>query len=138
MRSKPLSFAALAWSLAIACWALAPAALGAEESGWVSLGRKTVTFRADRDLMEVRSGKETFSKLKIEVEGNDLEIEKMIVAYGSGASDEIAVRHSFKEGSRSRIIDLRGRDRSIVGITFFYKTSGRLREGRASIEVFGL
>ena len=73
-----------------------------------------------------------------EVEKNDLEMIKVQVTYGNGKSDVIPLRHFFKEGSRSRIIDLPGGKRIIRRITFFYKTTGQLVEGRAVIKVYGL
>ena len=53
----------------------------------------------------------------------------MVVTYANGVADTIPVRHIFKEGSLSRIIDLPGRKRIIRKIVF---------EGRALVKVYGL
>jgi hypothetical protein len=104
----------------------------------VLLGEKEITFLAERDDVLVGAAKGMFSRLVFEVEENDLEMFKVVVSFGNGKSEEIEVRHLFREGSRSRIIDLPGAKRIIRRITFFYKTTGPLREGRALIRIFGL
>jgi hypothetical protein len=102
------------------------------------LGAKEVSFRVDRDelLVGLRDG--TFSKLLFEVQDNDLEMFRVVVTYGNGATDTIPVRHLFRKGSRSRLIDLPGGRRIIRKIVFFYKTVGPAREGRAQVRVYGL
>lgn len=104
----------------------------------VLLGAKEVGFRLDRDeiLVGVRDG--LFSKLLFEVQDNDLEMLRVVVTYGNGLDDTIPVRHIFREGSRSRRIDLPGGRRIIRKIVFFYKTVGPVREGRALVRVYGL
>lgn len=103
----------------------------------VLLGEKEVTFRVDRDEIIVGLREGRFSKLLFEVEKNDLEMLSVQVTYGNGKTDTIPLRHLFKEGSRSRVIDLPGGKRIIRRITFFYKTTGPILEGRAVIKVYG-
>jgi hypothetical protein len=102
------------------------------------LGEKTITFRGERDEIRVGLVDGFFRRLMIEVVDNDVRIEKMIVVYGNNARDEIPLRHVFREGSRSRIIDLEGRRRVIKKVIFFYKTVGRLVDGRATLKLYGI
>lgn len=128
----------IAFVVAAALVALSAQGLAAAEKKPVLLGQKEVTFLAERDDILVRAAKGMFSRLVLEVEDNDLEMLTVEVTFGSGKTEEVEVRHLFREGSRSRIIDLPGAKRVIRRITFFYKTTGPLREGRATIRVFGL
>ena len=101
------------------------------------LGELKVNFRAEKDELKLlKAGR--FSSLIIAVDGNDVEIAKMVVVYGNGTKDEIILRHKFGENSRSRRIDLEGKKRLIRRIEFWYKTEGRLREGRADLQVYGI
>ena len=118
--------------------ALAAQGLAAADLKPVLLGEKEVSFRVERDDLVVGLKEGLFSRLMFEVEKNDLEMIKVQVTYGNGKSDVIPLRHFFKEDSRSRIIDLPGGKRIIRRITFFYKTTGQLVEGRAVIKVYGL
>ena len=118
--------------------ALAAQGLAAADLKPVLLGEKEVSFRVERDDLVVGLKEGLFSRLMFEVEKNDLEMIKVQVTYGNGKSDVIPLRHFFKEDSRSRIIDLPGAKRIIRSITFFYKTTGQLVDGRAVIKVYGL
>jgi len=118
--------------------ALAAQGLAAADLKPVLLGEKEVSFRVERDDLVVGLKEGLFSRLMFEVEKNDLEMIKVQVTYGNGKSDVIPLRHFFKEDSRSRIIDLPGAKRIIRRITFFYKTTGQLVDGRAVIKVYGL
>ena len=103
----------------------------------VLLGEKEVDFRADRDDLVVGLQDGLFTRLRFEVEDNDLEMLREQVTFGNGKTQTVAVRHKFVEGSRSLTINLPGNKRIIRRITFFYKTIGPLREGRALIRVYG-
>jgi hypothetical protein len=102
------------------------------------LGEKTVTFRGESDEIRVGLFDGFFKRLMIEVVDNDVRIEKMVVVYGNNDRDEIPLRHVFREGSRSRIIDLEGRRRVIKKVIFHYKTVGRLVDGRATLKLYGI
>jgi hypothetical protein len=116
---------------------LADQAFLSAEAEYVLLGEKEVNFLVDRDELVVGPKDGKFRRLRFEVEKNDLEMLKVLVTYGNGKIETVPVRHVFKEGSRSRIIDLSGQRRIIKKITFFYKTVGSLLEGRALIRVYG-
>jgi hypothetical protein len=116
--------------------AVSPAFLAAEAK-FVLLGEKEVNFLVDRDDLVVALKDGMFRRLRFEVENNDLEMLRVTVTFGNGKTETIPVRHVFKEGSRSRLIDLPGQKRIIRRITFFYRTVGRLVEGRALIRVYG-
>lgn len=116
--------------------ALVPAFLAAEAT-FVLLGEKEVNFLVDRDDLVVGLKDGMFRRLRFEVEKNDLEMLQVTVTFGNGKTETIPVRHVFREGSRSRVIDLPGQKRIIRKITFLYKTVGSLREGRALIRVYG-
>jgi hypothetical protein len=48
------------------------------------------------------------------------------------------MRLIFNEGSRSRLIDLNGRERRINSIQFTYRTLGSWQEGKARVVVYGV
>jgi hypothetical protein len=106
--------------------------------GAVRLGVRTVDFRLDLDTFPVSAARGTFRRLYLRVTGNDLAIERIVVQYSSGADEEVAVRHEFREGSRSRVVDLAGGRRSIRSIRILYRTIGGLREGKATVAIYGI
>lgn len=102
------------------------------------VGELKVSFAADFDVLPVRLKEGALRRLVFLAEGNDVEVERIVVAYGDGRKDEIPLRHRFAEGTRSRAVDLEGGRRLIRSITFYYRTAGRLRDGRAVLKVYGI
>ena len=116
---------------AIAGVVLATLALGtgvafADRRGeWEELGRRSVQGRDDVDTIHVGRREGKFTTLKIAVEGGDLELWDFVVTFSNGETFRPAMRHRFREGTRSRTIDLPGNRRSIQSITFRYGNAGR-------------
>lgn len=106
--------------------------------GAVRLGAREVDFRLDVDTFPVSAWRGTFRRLVFQVDGNDLAIARIVVRYSSGADEEVEVMHEFREGSRSRIVDLAGARRSIRWIRIVYGTVGAMREGKATVTIYGL
>jgi hypothetical protein len=115
---------------------------GADAQGreqWERLGCVEVGRRPDRDIITIGRREGRFRALRLEVTGNDVNIDDMRVVYGNGQPDDIALRSEFREGTSSRAIDLKGRDRAIDRIELVsrrgYQGRGR---GRGQICVSGL
>ena len=104
--------------------------------GWERIGSKKVNFKLDRDVIPVGLEDGRFSKLKVLVTRGSLNMHKMVVHYGNGTKDEIALRYTFGKKSTSRVIDLKGNKRFIKKITFIYDTKNYSKQ-RAKIHVFG-
>jgi adenine-specific DNA methylase len=104
----------------------------------VLLGERVVNFKGEKDTIVVTYEEGVFTKLQFKVQGNAVLIHKIIVTYGNGEKDELEVKLIFKKGDWSREIDLKGNKRIIRKITFFYKTVGKVKKGKATIKVFGI
>ena len=103
---------------------------------WKKLGSKKVSYKLDRDVIHVGAKERGFTKLKVVVSGGKLNMHKMVVEYGNGSKDNIPLKHTFKKGSDSRVIDLQGGKRVIKDITFWYDTKNASRK-KAKVHVFG-
>lgn len=103
---------------------------------WKKLGSKKVNYLLDRDVIHVGANDGTFKKFKIKVKGGNVNMHKMVVEYGNGTKDNIPVKHTFRKGDDSRIIDLEGGKRVIKGITFWYDTKNLSRK-KATVIVYG-
>ena len=107
-----------------------------DSTGWTSLGSKTVNGKYDHDTLEVGADEGRYSKLTFVVEDSDLEMFDIVVKFGNGEKVSIDTRLTFKEGSRTGVIDLPGEARIIKKIEFKY---GNLPgTGKASVKVYGL
>ena len=118
----------------ISCALTAPSAT--TPGRWEKLGSRKVNYRLDRDVIHVGMAERTFTRLKIQVTGGSVNMHRMVVEYRNGQKDNIPLRHHFRRGADSRVIDLNGHRRIIKDITFWYD-SGNLSRKRATIHVFG-
>jgi hypothetical protein len=104
----------------------------------VLLGEQEVDFRVDHDKIDVQRHEGSFRALFFQVEKNDIELFNLVVTFENGERQEIETRLIFNEGSRSRLIDLDGRERRIKSIQFTYRTVGTWQEGKARVVVYGV
>ena len=108
----------------------------ATSQSWERLGTRKVNYLVERDVIHVGAKEGGFTKLKVVVNGGAINMRRMIVEYMNGTKEEIELRHNFRRGSTSRIIDIQGGKRLIKEITFIYDTKN-LSRSRARLTVFG-
>jgi len=127
-----IMFAAM---VALAAGGGAARAEGWDSKGWVKLGEREVNGRVDHDRIDVGRYDGKFTKLTLVVEKSDLELLDFEITFGNKERFHPEVRHIFKEGSRTRVIDLPGDERVIKSIDLRYKNLPG--GGRARVEVWG-
>ncbi len=103
---------------------------------WRSLGSRTVSFRAEQDVIS-GLGDGRFRRIRIDVKSGDLEMFNVRITFGDGQTFSPATRLYFGDDTRSRIIDLPGESRVIRTVEFSYKSVRGGREGRAEVVVLG-
>jgi hypothetical protein len=127
---KPVSVARmktlLALSVAVAAMA-APTVANAQprpvwdSRGWVLLGERTVNGSVDHDRIEVGRVEGKFSKVTVVVEQSDLEMIDFKIEFGDRTEYHPTVNQVFREGTRTRVIDLPPGERVIKFISFKYR-----------------
>ncbi len=114
----------------------APTTLASPAGTWDHIGMRPVDFRLDHDAITA-VGEGTFRAIRIDVEGGDLEMFDVKVSFGNGETFSPSTRLYFREGTRSREIDLPGASRIIRRIDFFYRSALFGAPGRAIVHVYG-
>jgi hypothetical protein len=118
----------------------------ADRGDWVELGCKQVSLIGrDRDTIPVGRREGRFAAIRLQVRGADVEIRDLRVVYANGDPDDIPVRNLIRADSRTRPLDLRGRERSIDQVELVYRTVlnpvdmiARQRLSQATVCVEGL
>jgi hypothetical protein len=111
---------------------------GAREN-WELLGKQSVGFRTDRDVIRVGRREGRFEKIAVEVTENDAQIINLKVFFHRGPPQDVAVREFIRAGGRTRPLDLQGGDRVIDRIELVYRARpGFGTRGRATVAVYGL
>jgi hypothetical protein len=113
-----------------------PAPVGTFDSrGWTLLGGQTVDGRRDKDTIVVGKYQGRFDQVTMVVSDSNLDLEDFTVVFGNGDRWSPKLKHGFKEGQRSKVVDLPGDDRTIAKIELAYRnTPGG---GKAKVEVYG-
>jgi hypothetical protein len=128
---------AIALALACAGAALAPRAQ-AQRRDWVELGCQQVTFlTTDHDSIRVGRSEGRFKAIRLSARGNDVEMLDLKVIYANGEPDDIPVRAWIRQGTKTRPLDLRGRERAIQRIDMVYRSKLNFR-GQATVCAEGL
>ena len=97
------------------------------------IGTAVFEAKPQRDVVEVGAREGAFKAIRFEVKGNDVEVLDLKIVYGNGNGEDIRVRQTFKAGSSSRVIDLKGFKRAIKQIIVTY-----VARGPARIQFFGV
>ena len=105
---------------------------------WTYLGQANVNGRVDRDTISVGRGRGRFQRIQIRVDRAPIEFYRVVVHYANGRSEEVDVRQRIPAGGQTRAIDLRGDERAIDSVEFFYARGrwGYRREPR--VRLYGI
>lgn len=98
---------------------------------WDFLGQKTVDFGADRDQIVVTAKEGVFKRIKLQVRKAPVEFNKVVVHYRNGSTESIVLRDHIRAGGETRAIDLKGNNRIIKKVVFYYNS--KIRAGRKGI-----
>jgi hypothetical protein len=132
---RSLAAAALAFSIAFTTYA-PDASARPHNRNWELLGRQTVGFIVDRDVVQVGRQDGDFRKIQLRVKNNDIEILDLKVVYGNGQMDDIRVREKIRAGGQTRVIDLKGGERFIRNVQLVYRSKPSFK-GQAVVELWG-
>ena len=102
---------------------------------WTKLATRNITKRADRDVIKVGAAKGNFSAIRITIRQAPINMHRCVVHFANGTSQTIKLRKNFKRGQSSASHDLRGPDRRIDRVEFWYDTVNAART-RASLELW--
>jgi len=105
---------------------------------WVFLGQSQVDGRADHDRIYVGQERGRFQRVQIRVDRAPIEFYRVVVHYGNGRSEELNIRQRIPAGGQTRAIDLRGNERNIDSVEFFY-SRGRWNAARSPrVRLYGV
>jgi hypothetical protein len=110
---------------------------GQGQGRWIYLGEANVDGNADHDRIKIGRDDGRFHAIQIHVERAPIEFQRVVVHYGNGADEEIAIRNRIKPGGKTRAIDLRGRDRVIDSVELWY-AKARYGSAKPKLRLFGL
>lgn len=131
----------LPYSVAVVAIVLLPAPAAAPtpavvQRQWVHLGTRRVGSRGDHDIIRT-AGEGRFKRIRLVVEGGDLELFDLRITFDDGTSFSPTGRFSFAGNTRSRGIALPGAARIIRWINFYYRSLPSGGRRAATVHVYG-
>jgi len=103
---------------------------------WQILGKKKVNRMVDRDTIQVKAAKGTFTKIKLKVKKSGVHFLDVKVYFSNGEVFDVSVKKFIKAGHETRVIDLPGKRRKIKKVVFWYDTNG-LKKGKGVVQLLG-
>jgi hypothetical protein len=102
------------------------------------LGQAQVDGLRDHDRITVGRTEGRFQGIQIRVAGAPIEFQRVVVNYANGASEEIELRNRIPAGGQSRVADLRGGDRAIGSVEFWYSRASWWPGLRPIVYLYGV
>ncbi|HKE17080.1 MAG TPA: hypothetical protein VKB80_19535 [Kofleriaceae bacterium] len=106
-----------------------------DSRGWTLMGEQWVRGGRNKDVIAVGARQGKFTKLMLVVDEGELNLDDIIIEYDNGRKHSPKLRFSFRDGSRTRPIDLRGEARGIRKVELRY--SNMPRTDRAKVQLWG-
>ena len=132
-----LSISLLNLSLAFFVMFAGIAELKAVPPKWSHLGSRTVNHTADRDEIMVTRSEGTFNAIKLKVKHKAVRFKDMKVHFAKGSPQDVKIANNIPAGGETRVIDIKGKDRVIKKVVFWYTTASPGKGKRAVVELFG-
>jgi hypothetical protein len=92
-----------------------------EAQGWEMIGRRAADDKRDRDEFDVGRGEGRFDRIKVQVRGGELVMNKMVIHFRDGTKFEPPLQHHFSNRETSRTIDLPRNNRAIEKVVLLYR-----------------
>ena len=89
--------------LAIAAAVLMTVPASAAYAGCVDLGERRVSFVQDHDRIEVGRHEGRFTKLRLRVHHNDLELRRIVVQFGNGQVEDAEFHRLIRQGGEADV-----------------------------------
>ena len=123
-------------SLILVALCLGTMAFTPVQHNWVKLGERKVNHAVDRDEIRVTIKEGVFKKIKLRVKHRKVTFRDVKVYYANGDVQDIKLRREIPAGGETRVIDLKGNNRVITKVVFWYNTK-RVRGRRAEVALWG-
>jgi len=121
--------------LLLALFAIPVLSYTATAQRFEKLGERKVNFKSDKDVISGRWDG-WYKALRIKVRGGSINMQKMVVHFRNGETQEVPLKNNFTDGGESREIDLPGARRLIEKVVFWYEATN-IDGNKPTVELWG-
>lgn len=110
-----------------------------EEDGWIKIGEKFVSFKADKDNIMLTANEHNVCKFKIKCVQGAVKIKKISVKMSDGErKDYDPTAGILKKGMSTIVFNLPGKDNILKDMDIEYDSMGTIATNkRAKVEIWG-
>jgi hypothetical protein len=124
-----------AWILRVLLFVIVMAPI-AYAKHWILLGTAHVDKNEDHKTIHVGNEAGEFRKLQLRVNGGAIDVQRLVVHFGNGAKEELAVAADrIRSGGKTPELDLPGERRTIDSVELWY--SKEYAETRPEVSLYG-
>jgi hypothetical protein len=102
---------------------------------WILLGTAHVDKDEDHKTIHVGDNAGQFRKIQLRVSGAAIDLQRMVVHFGNGTQEELAVADRIRSGGKTPELDLPGERRTIDSVELWF--SKEYAETRPEVSLYG-
>lgn len=102
---------------------------------WALLGTAHVDKAEDHKTIHVGSGAGQFHNIQLRVNGGAVEFQRVVVHFGNGTQEELAVAERVRSGGKTRELELPGERRTIDSVELRYSKENL--DTRPEVSLYG-
>jgi hypothetical protein len=106
------------------------------QNGWKVLGSAKVHGHADHDEIWVTGMEGDFKAVKLMVENEGIEFNRVVLHFANGNKQELNIRRFIPAGGETKVLDLNGDDRVIKKVDFYYESKASSKT-KAKVVLYG-
>ena len=106
------------------------------QNGWKVLGSAKVHGHADHDEIWVTGMEGDFKAVKLMVENEGIEFNRVVLHFANGTKQELNIRRFIPAGGETKVLDLNGDDRVIKKVDFYYESKASSKT-KAKVVLYG-
>ena len=84
------------------------------ETLWDELGKRSVNFRLDRDVITVGKTEGRYNAVQLRVKGGPINLHRFIIKFSNGTQQDVSVRKNINGGGKTREVQLKGNPRRFI------------------------
>ena len=109
-------------------------AVGVAQAGdWQKIGKQTLLFKADSDVINVKKTDMACWQIMLKVGKKEIKVTDVKIVFDDGTEQTVTLNERIRPGFESSVIEIDGGAKKIVKVEFTYAPGNGQKNGRAFV-----